>query len=198
LLDTAAGLRSFGGVRSSYERMLRRFPALHRVDASQFRDAVDAADPDSARRVVHTLKGVAATLGAQALRAAAAECEEWLAAGATAASAAPVERLMRVLAKTIDAIQAEFPSEAALPQPAPAAMLSDEDAAERMGRLEWLLAHDDMRSGELWQELAPWCAVQFGEQSVAALARAVQDFDFPSATQQLRLLQSRSPPEQVH
>jgi hypothetical protein len=77
-------------------------------------------------------------------------------------------------------------------------MLSDEDAAERMGRLEWLLAHDDMRSGELWQELAPWCAVQFGEQSVAALARAVQDFDFPSATQQLRLLQSRSPPEQVH
>jgi hypothetical protein len=55
-----------------------------------------------------------------------------------------------------------------------------------------------MRSGELWQELAPWCAVQFGEQSVAALARAVQDFDFPSATQQLRLLQSRSPPEQVH
>jgi hypothetical protein len=40
--------------------------------------------------------------------------------------------------------------------------------------------------------------VQFGEQSVAALARAVQDFDFPSAIQQLRLLQSRSPPEQVH
>ena len=39
---------------------------------------------------------------------------------------------------------------------------------------------------------------QFGEQSVVALARAVQDFDFPSATQQLRLLQSRSPPEQVH
>jgi len=198
LLDAAAGLQSFGGMRSSYERMLRRFPALHRTDAVQFRDALDTGDTESARRIVHTLKGVAATLGAQVLRAAALACEEWLVAGAQTRGDDPVERLFAALAETIDAIQKTYPPEQAVARMSPASTLTDEQAAERMSRLEWLLAHDDMRSSELWQELQAWCLAEYGEQAVAGLTRAIQDFDFPTAIEQLRELQAHPAGEQVH
>jgi HPt (histidine-containing phosphotransfer) domain-containing protein len=198
LLDAAAGLQSFGGMRSSYERMLRRFPALHRWDAVQFRDALDTGDTDSARRIVHTLKGVAATLGAQVLRAEALACEEWLVAGAQTRAEDPAERLFAALAQTIDAIQQVYPPEQALASVSPVSTLTDEQAAERMSRLEWLLAHDDMRSSELWQELQAWCLAEYGEQAVSGLTRAIQDFDFPTAIEQLRELQAHPAGEQVH
>ncbi len=195
LLDMQAGLRAFGGLRPNYERMLRRFPALHRSDAQQFRQALEAGDDAGARRVVHTLKGVAATLGAHALRAAAADCEQWLQSGKSGHDTDHAKRLDEVLAGSIEAIQAAYPAEVQAPRGSLAPVLSNEQAAERMSRLEWQLAHDDMRSGELWQELEPWFVAEFGVQAASTLSRAVEDFDFPAAAEQLRRLQT---PEKAH
>ena len=191
LLDSDAGLRSFGGMRASYERMLRRFPALHRSDATRLRAALDAGDDATARRIAHTLKGLAATLGAQALHVAAAACEHWLQAGRPATDDDPVPRFEAVLADTIEAVHRMSPEEPAAQVPEGQALISDEQASERLEHLFALLGRDDMRVGELWKELAPWCAAAWGESDIATLARAVQDFDFPTAIDELERLRSR-------
>lgn len=74
-IDTQGGLASAGGSRTLYLRLLRMF----RENQGDFRQRLEAAlhadDASSAIRAAHTLKGVAATIGANALSNTAAELE---------------------------------------------------------------------------------------------------------------------------
>jgi HPt (histidine-containing phosphotransfer) domain-containing protein len=63
-LDIETGLRFLGGNRARYRNMLDKFVAQHAQDAELIRAALDAGWTDEARRLVHGLKSVAATLGA--------------------------------------------------------------------------------------------------------------------------------------
>ena len=196
LLDIAAGLRSFGGVRPSYERMLRRFPSLHRGDGLLLREMLDRGDSEGARRIAHTLKGVAATLGAGPLRLAAAGLEELLRHPA-ALPEGSLDGIMGVLEQTIEAIERGFPAETPALREVQGVSLDQIEAAQAIDRLEWLLQRDDMKAPEVWDELSSWFAQQYGVEAAAAIARAVQDFDFPLAMQRLRALSSPATPLEV-
>ncbi len=75
--DPGAGLRACNGSLDLYLRLLRRF--LDATDALRLQEALAKLDLDAAQRTAHTLKGVAATLGAEALRADAATLERLIA-----------------------------------------------------------------------------------------------------------------------
>ena len=75
LIDVAAGLRCFGGREAAYHRMLQRFAALRAGDAALVRAALVVGDHAQAGRLAHSLKSMAATLGAEALRSASARVE---------------------------------------------------------------------------------------------------------------------------
>ncbi len=83
-----AALRRLGGQQAVYERMLRNglteFEALPALLAQQRA----RGDMPNARRTLHTLKGLAATLGAAGLAAKAGAAEQALADGASSAAAA--------------------------------------------------------------------------------------------------------------
>jgi two-component system, sensor histidine kinase and response regulator len=74
-LDLVVGLRSVSGRLESYLRVLALFVRSHANDVAELRQHLDSGARPAAQRLVHTLKGAAATLGAETVRARALELE---------------------------------------------------------------------------------------------------------------------------
>ena len=77
-IDRAAGLRVTGNDPALYEHVLRRFLESQEDFAKQFRAEADGGDATGPHRLVHTLKGLAGTIGAHELADAAAALETTL------------------------------------------------------------------------------------------------------------------------
>jgi len=74
-LDVNAGLKSVSGKLKSYRRILGIFEQNHANDIHALRLCLDSGNREEAQLIAHTLKGSAATLGAEAVRQAAVELE---------------------------------------------------------------------------------------------------------------------------
>jgi polar amino acid transport system substrate-binding protein len=74
-IDTNAGLARTQGNRRLYLKLLRMFRDGQRDFVIQFRHAQRSDDPQGPTRAAHTLKGVAANIGAEEVRDAAKELE---------------------------------------------------------------------------------------------------------------------------
>ena len=116
-LDTARGLSQLGGATDLYRNVLKSFLDSHADDAHSIRRALEQAHTTDARRMVHTLKGIAATLGATALSRSAAELEQVLRehdtpsaqdAQATATALASVQHHLQGLCHDLAAFFAAF------------------------------------------------------------------------------------------
>ncbi len=109
-LDAALGLRRAGGQWPLYRALLGRFIQNQGDFAANLQAALAAHDDRSARRLAHTLKGVAAQIGADPLAAKAGELEDAIHAGQTdhAALQADVEATLRCL---LDALAAQLADE---------------------------------------------------------------------------------------
>jgi HPt (histidine-containing phosphotransfer) domain-containing protein len=77
-MDVARGVAAMMGKRDRYLDLFVRFMASHGDMLQRLQAALDAGDHAAARFVAHGLKGAAATLGADALAAHAAQLEIWL------------------------------------------------------------------------------------------------------------------------
>ena len=84
-LDTAQALLRVAGNRTLYLKLLRRFASEYGLAAAEIAAHLQAGDRDSAGRVAHTVRGVAANLGAIMVQAAAARLEAALHGDATPA-----------------------------------------------------------------------------------------------------------------
>ncbi|MBF0427107.1 MAG: response regulator, partial [Magnetococcales bacterium] len=74
-IDVHAALHRLGGNVASYLKILSRFRLSQGGAVTSVRAALAAGDRPTAERVAHTLKGVAATIGAETLRKVAGELE---------------------------------------------------------------------------------------------------------------------------
>jgi len=68
-LNPQIGLVSLAGKQGSYIRLLRKFALRHPVEMANLREALVDGDWITAKRIVHTLKGLAGTMGAMSLQA---------------------------------------------------------------------------------------------------------------------------------
>ena len=82
-IDSATGLKNANGSPDLYRRLLKRFVNSEADFAARYGDAVASDDADTAMRHAHTLKGVAATIGAVELQAVAANLEQAMKSGGT-------------------------------------------------------------------------------------------------------------------
>ena len=78
--DVDAALRNLNGNRALLTRLLDEFVVEHSDDAARIRAAVEREERSIARRLAHSLKGAALTLGASVVARAAAELESLTAA----------------------------------------------------------------------------------------------------------------------
>ena len=192
-----AAIARLGGKADVYRHMLQRFvDDLARLPA-ELHGLATAADSEAAARVLHTVKGVAATLGADALAAEAARGETVVQRASTpaavrqalAAAGAAIEAAGPVLQDLLDTL---LPAGPALPA-SPAAEIDRPALRRGLHHLAALLRNSDMGAMEALSGLQGRFAGTLGER-FRALDAAVAGLDFDPAlrhcTQLLEELES--------
>jgi signal transduction histidine kinase/CheY-like chemotaxis protein len=144
-LESKIALSRLGNNKRLYAKLLKQFLAYHTDTEHQFYAAVDAGDTTGAQRIVHTLKGLAGSIGASALANESAYLEASLASGSPEVTRNMAKvcftTLARVRAILQEACAAETAEKHSLPQPS-VTILTAEQLAERtklLGALEHYL-----------------------------------------------------------
>ncbi|MGB1580557.1 MAG: response regulator [Nevskiales bacterium] len=143
-----AALERLGNDKTLYARQARRFGEAHGQDAAQVGELLDSGKQEDAARMLHTLKGVAATLGSEQL---ARLCKEMETSVKDAAGPIDLERLeqeiqmtARALSKLADSLQ---------PEASPG--LPKEELKPKLEELETLLAANNMQATTIYSNLRP-------------------------------------------
>ncbi len=194
-LDVARGLAVLRGDADQYLDLMGRFVANHADDMGQLARHLDAGDGVSARRVVHTLKGTAGTLGANRLAELAAALLMHLPAPEKIATpTAPLQAAeWRVEMEAIN--QELMRLAAALPLPLAAPPMLDtvqpDPATQQaiLDQLAVLLAHSDTAAITYFQEHRATLRAALGA-PCETLAQQINAFAFDEALQTLRAVQS--------
>jgi PAS domain S-box-containing protein len=182
-LDLQAGLRRVMGKEARYLALLREFAATQADAPERAEAALAANDRAAAERIAHTLKGLAATIGAHALTAQASLLEEAVHTGGDAPAALP--GVKAALGALLATLQAVLPA-AADTTTGPGAAAGGEplmDPAERdalIARLLALLEADDPKAQKLLAEHEALFAAVFGAQ-FKAIKSAIADFALDEA-----------------
>ena len=196
----ASAVRRLGGRLDVWRRSARQFTDELMRRADEFDALLVSGNREQAARQMHTLKGLAATLGAERLAAGAAAAERQLRSLAPTGAADDIAATLRtLLAETraaMDSVLNELPPQAAAQKPAPAPGRSDQpqpqadadssesqDAAALAKTLQALCAllrEGDMAATDLFAELlqaheAAW------KDALKPLADAMTMLDFPAA-----------------
>jgi two-component system sensor histidine kinase/response regulator len=181
-LDIAAGLRRVAGKGAIYLNLLRSFRTRHKEVATEIRKALDAGDAATARRLAHTIKGVAGTLGAVAVQAAGETVEHALRddrpRAETETSIALLEGAVKALVAALDEA---LPQEVASAEPVsvdPVAL------SELCHDVATLLAASDFTVRERLEQNAALLQAAFGN-DYAEMRDAVLQFDFEGAAKRL-------------
>jgi PAS domain S-box-containing protein len=202
-VDLDAALNRLGGNRPVYVRMLGRFVADLAAMPGQLQAQLDTGKTRDAVALLHTLKGLAGTLGASALAAAAADAEKHLSHPLTLAPApnvfAAMAHTMKQAApgftRLLNALQSHRDGSVA----APSGALDARALSAALLHLNTLLRDADMAATDTMMNIQR----QFGAASnelpgepLTSLDAAIQALDFERAlglsTQLIDALQSAS------
>ncbi len=182
-LNIEACLNVLEGDWSAYERLLRRFCDERGNTVSTLRSDVDAKRWVDAQREAHTLKGLAATLGAEIVRQQATELEGILSPDQRDPTTlqAQLAVLDVALGELIVAVRGR------LRPVTPTAAESVDWPLLRLAlhELESLLINDDARALRTFRENAGMLRAALGDVE-SDLGRAVNAFDFDKALEVLR------------
>jgi len=179
-LDTARGLRALRGKAVTYVALLRQFAANHRDDPQLLRDTLAAGQAEAARQRMHTLKGVAGSLGATALHAAALAIEHALRGHETALMPELVASLQTEM-QALEAVLAQLPEAATDAVPAP----DPERARAVLEQLAPLLAIDNPAAADLFEPNRQLLLATHGAAAMQ-LGRQMAAFDYPGALATVR------------
>ena len=188
-LDTVSGLRRVLGKKRLYVSMLGQFVESQKNGAQEIRAALAADDRERAVRLVHTLKGMAGSIGAADLQAGIDKVETAIRNGD------PRETLDELLATPavqlgdlVTALEASLP----LASPAPIGPITvDRQQLERVCvKLAALLADDDAEADKVLRANAEMLRTAFGD-GYREIESSISGFEFDSALAALRISSSR-------
>ncbi len=176
-LNMAAGLRRLNGNRRAYLNMLRLFVRNQSSTPAQLHAALAQADWPTAERIAHSAKGVAGSIGAEALQEQARVLETALHAGAPLAQLQPlVAEVELQLNALVQALHTQLP-----PETAQATVAVDPAQLRRVcSQLAALLAQDDSDAISLLEQHAALLHSAF-PQAYAQIDQALKDFEFETA-----------------
>ena len=193
-IDLPAALARLGGKHDIYQRMLTTFMKDLGTMPAQLRGFAEQALTADAKRMLHTLKGLAATLGATELAAQAAQCEKHLAidtlpTGSPGALAHAVQQAclaiehakpgLKALVDALHAMQVQQPRPSAAAEPRRASF--DAPAlVNALQVLEKLLRNGDMQAMQSLADLQQQFGVELGAQ-LDPLSDATAELDFETA-----------------
>jgi PAS domain S-box-containing protein len=111
-LDTVQGLKTLRGKTDRYLRLLKQFASQLPLQLTQLNEQIESGNLVEARRLAHSLKGGAASLGAFEVQARAAELEAAIREGGSTAALVPKFEALRLDALSLAGRLAELPESA--------------------------------------------------------------------------------------
>nr|WP_145552146.1 ATP-binding protein [Variovorax boronicumulans] len=187
-LDTQRGMRQLGGREALYLRMVRSFAASQADAVARMRHALQQRDTGEARRIAHTLRGLAAGIGADPLARLAGELEIGLAADQPTSALAPqLDATECLLLPLVHALADALPAE---PQVPAAAATPPRDADEdSSARLIALLRDSDPGVLDYFTQYRSTLEAELGEEA-GALGQHIAAYRFDEALALLGVAQS--------
>jgi PAS domain S-box-containing protein len=180
-LDSEQGLRRVLGKKAVYAKMLQKFIQGQGNAIALIESSLSEKDWPSAERIAHTLKGVAANLGATQVQADAGALEDALRDRSNIATVVPLaQRANQSLATLMAALQAQLPQVAQV-------RASDANAAQLpvlVTELKALLQRDDATAVDLFADNAALLKFAYPA-CFNDLESAMAGFDFPKALEYL-------------
>ena len=182
-LDMKLGLQHALGRPALYVSLLRKFVQGQTNFASELAAALTRSDWQMAERLVHTLKGLAAQIGATGLRRQTEDLEQAIRQREDGEKRKGLQAAVaRQLSELMDSITAALPVDAAVRAP------TGVDEAQLLALCERLaaqLATDDFTSGDTFDSGSQLFRAAFGEYFVP-MADAVHSFNSATALELLR------------
>jgi signal transduction histidine kinase/DNA-binding response OmpR family regulator/HPt (histidine-containing phosphotransfer) domain-containing protein len=176
-VDTITALKRTGGNRKRYESLLGRFADSESNTISQVRAAIAANDSATARRLVHSLKGASANLGASGVAELAQKAEAALVSNELADSA--LDALSDSLNAVSAAIRSALPSEST----ATPANGDPSTAARDLAQLKKLLEADDGEASDFILDARPHLLQVLTATETDTLIGHVSNFAYADALQ---------------
>ena len=194
VIERSRGLRFVGENEQLYQVILRRFAATHASVIEELRDLLARGDRAEARRLAHTMTGLAGTIGARPLAEKAGDLERLLLGPApvTEADLAPLRAwLPRTLLAIEDLLRGSPEMLPSLPPPPAPEAWSAESQSELL-RLSHMLRVQSPAALEQSRALEPLLRARLGA-TWGEFARALEDFEFDTAVGLLAPLTASSP-----
>ncbi|MCB1955122.1 MAG: transporter substrate-binding domain-containing protein [Rhodocyclaceae bacterium] len=187
-LDTAGALARVAGNQPLYADLCRDFADRYTAVLDPLRQLA-ATDRPALAEAAHALKGVAGNIGARQVHGAADRIEALARSGHDADLPAAMADLGAALPPAIaQARQVAAAIEGPAPDPADGPALSQLELHERLGRLTELVAAGDAEALDCLAGIREEDLPAAGRPLRAGLARALADFEFPTAATLLAAL----------
>jgi signal transduction histidine kinase/CheY-like chemotaxis protein len=185
-LNLELGLKRTTNKPGLYINLLRKFITSQEGAMQHMRQALDLGDRQTAERIAHTLRGVAANLGATELQSRATVLEAALRSEAAEQTIHDAEQSVgEQLFQFIRALRAIPGLEAAQSSAAQAPLSEQERVTGRalLEQLQNMLSNDDAAALTLWEDHAPLLHALHPQ--APAIAAAISDFAFTRALELL-------------
>ncbi|MBW2187263.1 MAG: response regulator [Deltaproteobacteria bacterium] len=182
-LNIARGVNQLDGNGSLYLRLVQDLAKDYAAVVSDIEEALANDNKKDAERLLHTLKGLAASLGAQELSTAVMAAEQ---AVLDDKESKPLLRQVQTnLTETLVAIDQLVASVAVETVTSAATEVIDyQEAVSLREQLTALLTQKDFQAVNKWQELVPLLRA-IGSEQVTEIDRSMNQFDFEQAMQLL-------------
>ncbi len=188
-LDAEAALELIDHDRPLYLWLLRSFVEKHRHAATEIAAACARGDNAGARRRVHTVRGLAATIGATELRRLSEQLEETFCTGADVDT---INRQVTAFAGALQELTGTLSTALNLPQEqtTPAPVFDRERIQQRLARLCNYLQQHDGHAGRYLQDVSQELEV-LPPADLHRLQHLVARYDYDAALAQLQDLTQR-------
>jgi CheY-like chemotaxis protein len=181
-VDVANGLKRVAGNERLYRDLLLQFAAKHSDVHAQILAAIESGGHKVAKRIVHTVKGVAGNIGLRPVFAAAEKLERAI-NEEDGAVPALVEEFAQVLSRQVQAIQQAMRD--AMPDRSAEGKSSQHfdarAASEAIAHLRVLLESSDADAVEAFLAVENTLAGTVDKARMGALGTAIGEFDFQGA-----------------
>ncbi len=185
-INTQKGLLTTNQDRQLYRRLLVKFKNNQRDFHDTFVQALDSDDTQSAKRLAHTLKGLAGSIGAEAVQEAAAALEAACNDDTERSTAEQLlARLDGELRPLIEALETLKPETAA---PKEEKAVDNETLAQLLSELKPLLEDDDADALAVLEKLKELTGITPYQEHLERLGAALESYDFETALESYEAL----------
>ena len=183
-IDIEVGLSRVGGNAKLFRKLLGEFYLDHGEDIAAIREALQAGDNETAQRLAHTIKGVAATIGAHDLNLSAKNLESAIKQDQMENIDQLIDEMAQVMAPVIEGLSALAP----VPEDEQAQSvesIGEEELKKLLDELAEMIEEMDPDAEEKLAEISGRTAGKSHNRLFTQLARQLSSFEFEEAAETL-------------